>query len=497
VRRKQLTHPSIWAFTTYFTEGFPFTLIRTVSSVFFRDRQVSLEGIGLTSLYGLPWVLKFLWSPMLDTTGTKRRWLLLTQGTLAALMVAVSFLTPLQHAVPWIAGLWFLGAIVSATHDTAIDGYYMEALDADGQARYVGYRVMAYRIAMMTGTGVIVTIGTTAGWLAAFLTAAIVFTLFFLYHVLFLPEPQTPARPFQDLLKNLFRVRFLVGALLLSGVALAVRAWRHSSWYEEMVRTIPFLSHLNFSTVVGLLLLLTLIILVLVRRRILSLLNRHGDNNYARAFLTFVDRPGVGPMLGFILTLRAGEWMLTTMVAPFIVDLGIKQHYGWISAVAGLPSSIVGAMIGGWLIARYSLRRTIWPLIFIQNLTNLCYMALAFYLSSWIHINTGNPSPVPIGTANIALVAAVHGFEQFSGGLGTAVLMTYLMRICRKEFKASHYAIGSGLMSASGLFAGLASGFLASWLGYGWMFGCSFLVAVPAMLMIPWLPMLDPVPDPR
>ena len=69
--------------------------------------------------------------------------------------------------------------------------------------------------------------------------------------------------------------------------------------------------------------------------------------------------------------------------------------------------------------------------------------------------------------------------------------MTYLMKICLKEHKAAHYAIGSGLMSLSGLFTGMSSGFLADWLGYGWMFGMSFVGAIPAMLVIPFLPNLD------
>jgi PAT family beta-lactamase induction signal transducer AmpG len=99
--------------------------------------------------------------------------------------------------------------------------------------------------------------------------------------------------------------------------------------------------------------------------------------------------------------------------------------------------------------------------------------------------------PHPVGTFNLFLVASVHSFDQFAGGLGTAVLMTYLMRICDKEFKATHYAIGSGLMNLSGLFAGILSGFIAGWIGYAWLFGISFLFSVPAMLFIPFLPYLE------
>ena len=143
------------------------------------------------------------------------------------------------------------------------------------------------------------------------------------------------------------------------------------------------------------------------------------------------------------------------------------------------------------MISRYTLKKVIWPFILAQNLTNLVYMALAWYLSDFIALNTGVEVPQSIGMVNLVLVAGVQGFDQFAGGLGTAVLMTYLMRICLDEFKAAHYAIGSGLMSVTGLFAGVLSGFLAGWLGYSWLFGISFLSSVPAMLIIPFLPRME------
>jgi predicted MFS family arabinose efflux permease len=62
------------------------------------------------------------------------------------------------------------------------------------------------------------------------------------------------------------------------------------------------------------------------------------------------------------------------------------------------------------------------------------------------------------------------------------------MRICHKEFKAAHYAIGSGLMNVSNLFTAPLSGIIAGWLGYAWLFGLSFVVSIPAMILIPFLP---------
>jgi len=183
--------------------------------------------------------------------------------------------------------------------------------------------------------------------------------------------------------------------------------------------------------------------------------------------------------------------MLASMASPFMVDLGIKVHYGWISGGVGLPFSIIGAMLGGWMISRYSLKKTILPFLLVQNLTNILYMLLAFGLNHYVIINTGADCLMPIGQSNFILVALVHAFDQFAGGLGTAVLITFLMRTCLSDFKAAHFAIGTGLMNISGVFSGVMSGFLAQWLGYGYFFGISFLASIPGMALILFIPFLE------
>jgi PAT family beta-lactamase induction signal transducer AmpG len=126
-----------------------------------------------------------------------------------------------------------------------------------------------------------------------------------------------------------------------------------------------------------------------------------------------------------------------------------------------------------------------------QNLTNIIYMLLALKLNQFVIINTGADTITPIGNLNLLLVAAVHAFDQFAGGLGTSVLVTYLMRTCLSEFKAAHFAIGTGLMNISGVLSGVISGFLAGWLGYGYFFGISFLASIPGMFLIFFVPFLD------
>ncbi len=484
-----LQSPHVWAFTTYFAEGFPYTTIRIVSSVFFRDMKVSLEAIGLTSLFGIPWVIKFLWGPQIDEYATKRRWMVSLQFLLGIMAIAVAFLTAAPSGIKIIAVLLFIGSFIAATHDMAIDGYYMEALDEAGQAKFVGYRVMAYRIAMMTGTGVVVTIGATLGWFASYLVSAVLLFLLTLYHFTFLPRVEKEKKPLRGFFRVLVGGKSLVTLMIICLLIVGLAIFR-----EEVQRAaagLPFLLRISFSGWIGIGLLLALVLLASFREKIKRLLLGDGDSFYARAFMTYMDRDRMAVVLAFIILMRAGESMLSSMVSPFMVDLGIKVHYGWISGGVGLPFSILGAMAGGWMISKYSLRRTIWPFLLAQNLTNIVYMALALYLGPYLALNTAAQQITPIGSGNLFFVALVHAFDQFAGGLGTSVLVTFLMRTCLPNFKAAHFAVGTGLMNLSGVLAGVAGGFLAERLGYGYFFGISFLASIPGMALIPFVPLLE------
>lgn len=480
--------PHLWCFSTYFAEGFPFSVIRSVSTVFFRDRGVSLEAVGLTTFFGLPWILKFFWGPLVDEFATKKRWLLAMQATLAVLIGAAAFFVPLPAAPRLVAVLFFIAAFVAATHDIAIDGYYLAALDKSQQTKFLGYRVMAYRVAMLTGTGVIVTVGASLSWALAFFLSGLLLALLAAYHYFFLPECEEQRRPFRAMLGLFARARVARNMALAVALVAGAYLFFNSALFTGWKSSSPLLAELNFPRAVGLGLLLALVLLAAFRRRLAAVLTRDPDSFYGRAFLTFMDQEKIGLVLAFIILVRSGEFMVSSMVSAFAVDLGIKQHYGWIAGGIGLPCSIVGALVGGWMISRFGLKRVIWPFLLAQNLTNVVYMLLAGYLSHFLAVNTGAAVPVPIGAFNLAAFAGVTGFEQFASGLGTAVLTTFLMRICKMEFKAAHFAIGSGLMSLGGIVAGVSSGFIASWLGYAGMFGVSFLISIPAMILLIWVP---------
>jgi PAT family beta-lactamase induction signal transducer AmpG len=246
---------------------------------------------------------------------------------------------------------------------------------------------------------------------------------------------------------------------------------------------------LSYARWIGLFILIALIILILLKNKIKKKLIKNKDNFYSKSFLAFIDREKIGYAIGFIIFIRTGEFMLHSMTGTFFVDLGIKTHIGWITSGIGLPASIFGALLGGWIISKYGFKKTAFPLLLIQNITNLGYMWLAWNLNDFIIKNTANKTPISIGINNLIAVASINGFEQFSAGLGTAVLTTYLLRLCIKEFKTAHFALGTGLMSVSGVIAGIAGGIITTEIGYEMFFLISFISAIPGMILLYFIPL--------
>ncbi|OYV72117.1 MAG: permease, partial [Acidithiobacillus ferrivorans] len=156
-----------WTASTYFAEGLPFSLVQQVSVQFFTAAGASLQVIGLLSLFGLPWNIKFAWSPLLDLFANKKRWLLIMELLLGG--AAAALIWPAQQMnLDLAAKIFVLMAILSATHDMSVDGYYIQILADDAQAAFSGVRVAAYRVAMLVGNGGLVILAGWVSWTACF-----------------------------------------------------------------------------------------------------------------------------------------------------------------------------------------------------------------------------------------------------------------------------------------------------------------------------------------
>jgi PAT family beta-lactamase induction signal transducer AmpG len=470
----------LWAITTYFAEGFPFGLVRLLSTAFFKDHGASLQAIGLTSLLGLPWTVKFLWAPFVDSFATKRRWLLLAEGALAALTAVLAFSTLWSSPLQVAAVLYLCLAFLSATHDIAIDGFYLEHLDRTEQARWVGFQAMSYRIALIASGGGIAWISGRYSWRAGYLVAAVVLGLLWLLHSFFLPRRETVKRPLSELARWAVRPRTLFVILAASLAGAGLRAIAKIPSMTEIVGPLSRISLPNW-IVLGL-----LVVMVATAAKARKLKQRlyASDSPYALAFVDYLAQDRIGVILGFIVTFRIGEALLQNMAYPFLKDIGITlEQYGLAHNTYGLIASIVGGLFGGWAIARWSLKRCIWPFVLSLNSLNLLYMLLAWRYS---HI-LANPAA---GVASFPLVAALLSLESFGAGLGTAAFMVFIMRTTRPEHKAAHMAIATGLMNVAGTLAGVVSGFLAASLGFVWYFGLTFVATFPCMALIPRLPYL-------
>jgi PAT family beta-lactamase induction signal transducer AmpG len=165
-----------WVAILYFIEGFPFGLLFDAFPVYFRSHGVSLTDIGLISLAGLPWTLKFLWAPAVDLWGKRKHWIVICQILLAIDLVMLLLFKPAQG--DWT--LWCLLialAVFSATQDIAIDAYTIELLDEEEMGPANGVRVSLYRVALICAGGVFVAIAGIVGWRAAFAAAGGLFAL--------------------------------------------------------------------------------------------------------------------------------------------------------------------------------------------------------------------------------------------------------------------------------------------------------------------------------
>ncbi len=151
--------PWAWIPTLYFAEGLPYVAVMTVSVIMYKRLGISNTDIALyTSWLYLPWVIKPFWSPFIDLLKTKRWWVLVMQMLVGIGLAGIAFTIPASNFFQLTLAVFWLIAFSSATHDIAADGFYMLALDSHDQAMYVGIRSTFYRIATITGQGLLIII---------------------------------------------------------------------------------------------------------------------------------------------------------------------------------------------------------------------------------------------------------------------------------------------------------------------------------------------------
>src|SRR5690606_18930807 len=112
--------------TLYLAQSIPMSFFSTVVPVIMRMENYSLESIGYLQLIKLPWIVKFLWAPLVDGTSkdTKqyRRWILSSEIFYAVVIFSIGFLN-LETSFTLLIALMVIAFTASATHDIATDAF--------------------------------------------------------------------------------------------------------------------------------------------------------------------------------------------------------------------------------------------------------------------------------------------------------------------------------------------------------------------------------------
>ncbi len=314
--------PWSWIPTLYFTQGLPYVVVMSVSVIMYKNLGVSNADIALyTSLLYLPWVIKPIWSPVIDLVKKKRWWTWFMQAAMALGFAGVALaLFTENFFFLTLTFLWML-AFSSATHDIAADGFYMLALTDDQQAFFVGIRSTFYRLAMISGEGLFVilagVLATSTGdvslsWTIVFGIVAVLMMLMCAFHAFILPRPDTDV---------------------------PVHTEENSSYLKDFIET----------------------------------------------FALFFKKKKIGLILAFILLYRFGEAQLVKLAAPFLLDapsmggLGLTTtEVGVINGTIGVIALVLGGIVGGVVISRNGLKYWLWPMIFAMNVPNVVYVILAY-----------------------------------------------------------------------------------------------------------------------
>jgi len=347
---KQSRSPWAWIPSLYFAEGLPYVVVMTVAVIMYKRLDISNTDIALyTSWLYLPWVIKPFWSPIVDIIKSKRWWIVVMQLLIGAALAGVAFTIPTTNFFRASLAFFWLLAFSSATHDIAADGFYMYGLDKHKQAYFIGIRSTFYRLAMITGQGLLIILAgylesiqlfgqneksIPMAWSFTFMIITICFLIIALYHKFALPKP-----------------------------------------HEDGDREI---------------------------KGITDILNDFGET-----FITFFTKKDIWKIIGMLLVYRLGESQLVKMASPFLLDskeiggLALSTtDVGIIYGTIGVISLTIGGILGGYLASRKGLKHWMWWMVIAINLPNLVYV----YLSQAL------PDSFVLISASVAVEQFGYGF---------------------------------------------------------------------------------------
>ncbi|WP_434348302.1 AmpG family muropeptide MFS transporter [Myxococcus virescens] len=190
-----------------------------------------------------------------------------------------------------------------------------------------------------------------------------------------------------------------------------------------------------------------------------------------KPFVEYFTRKGAVAVILFLVLYKLGDAIAAGMVTPFYKELGFSNtEIGALSKGLGMVSTIAGGLLAGVLMVKLGTRRSLFVFGAAQALTNLMFMGLAL-----------------VGKNDLMLAATIT-VDNLCGGLAVTAFAAYLMSLCHKSFSATQYALLSALGTVANRLISASSGYLAEWLGWPTFFAGTVLLAVPALVLLAFLP---------
>ena len=406
-----------------FSSGLPLALTFGTLSVWLREVGVNKTTIGLFALAGTPYTVKFLWAPLVDRMpipcltrwlGRRRGWTLLTQLLLMATIAGLGATNPVAHpgltaAFALAVGFW------SATQDIVIDAYRVEILEERQYGAGAATIVLGYRIGMLVSGAGALYLATYVGWfvsygiMAAFMTVGVV-------AVLLNPEPKLQQS--RESVEQERRIAvYLEARPHLKGKTAQALAWVYGAVISP--------------------------------------------------FAEFTRRRGWLVILLFILLYKFGDALAGVMTGPFYVELGFtKNEIASISKVFGLWAVIIGGIIGGVIVDRMGILKSLLVCGILQMFSNLMFALLAV---------TGN---------DLKMLALAIAIENLSGGMGTTAFVAYLSSLCNVAYTATQYALLTSFMAFGRTVLSSSGGWLADQMDWVSFFVLTTVAALPGLILL-------------
>lgn len=419
-----------------FSAGLPLLLVLGTLSFWLSEAGIARATIGHLSWVGLAYGFKFLWSPLVDrlplpvltrTLGKRRAWLLLSQVCIALALLGMANTDPvvnLSHTVFFALAV----AFASATQDIALDAYRIEAVETEKQGAMAATYQAGYRIAMITA-------GAGALWIAAAF------------------DPSEATYDFHP-----WKVAYTVMALLMAvGIltTLIIREPEKKISLSTVEREAHTRERFAAAGLTGWLLAATAWFYSAVLSPFIDFIQRYKW----QAVL----------MLALIAVYRISDVVMGVMSNPFYQEMGFtKDEVATVSKVYGVIMTILGAGLGGLLVLRIGVMRTLFLGAVLSAATNLLFVWLA-----------GRGHDVG------ALVFTISA-DNLSAGIASSAFVAYLSSLVNQAYSATQYALFTSVMLLLPKFiAGFSGEFVDA---YGWatFFTGTAAIGIPVLVLV-WL----------